>query len=62
VKIVLRVEKLHFDHELCVLFFPRSLMKISLNFTFLYNYFTYFLNFPDLEFQLMPITGSRLLM
>jgi hypothetical protein len=38
--IVLRVEKSHFDHELCILFFPTSLMKMSLNFKFLYNYFT----------------------
>jgi hypothetical protein len=39
---VLRVEKSHFDHELCILFFPTSLMKmtISLYFKFLYNYFT----------------------
>jgi hypothetical protein len=40
VRIVLRVEKSHFDHELCILFFPTSLMKMSLNFKFLYNYFT----------------------
>jgi hypothetical protein len=37
---VLRVEKSHFDHELCILFFPTSLMKMSLNFKFLYYYFT----------------------
>jgi hypothetical protein len=40
VRIVLRVEKSHFDHELCILFFPTSLMKMSLNFKFLYNCFT----------------------
>jgi hypothetical protein len=40
VRIVLPVEKSHFDHELCILFFPTSLMKTSLNFKFLYNYFT----------------------
>jgi hypothetical protein len=45
-RIVLRVEKSNFDHELCILFFPTSLMKMSLNFKFL----------PDLEFQLMQIT------
>jgi hypothetical protein len=57
VRIVFRVEKSHFDHELCILFFPTSLMKMSLNFKFLYTYFTpLFLNFPDLEFQLMQIT------
>jgi hypothetical protein len=39
VRIVLRVEKSHFDHELCTLFFPTSLMKMSLNFLILYNYF-----------------------
>jgi hypothetical protein len=39
-RIVLRVEKSHFDHDLCILFFPTSLMKMSLNFKFLYNYFT----------------------
>jgi hypothetical protein len=33
----------------------------SLNFKFLYNYFTpYFLNIPDLEFQLMQITGFKI--
>jgi hypothetical protein len=40
VRIVLRVEKSNFDHELWVLFFPTSFMKKSLNFKFLYNYFT----------------------
>jgi hypothetical protein len=42
VRIVLRVKKSHFDHELCILFFRTSLMKmtISLYFKFLYNYFT----------------------
>jgi hypothetical protein len=40
VRIVLRVEKSHFDHELCMLFFPTSFMKKSLNFKFLYDYFT----------------------
>jgi hypothetical protein len=39
VRIVLRVEKSHFDHELCILFCPTSLMKMSLNLKF-YNYFT----------------------
>jgi hypothetical protein len=39
VRIVLRVEKSHFDHELCILFFRTSLMKMSLDFKFLYNYF-----------------------
>jgi hypothetical protein len=40
VRVVLRVEKSHFDYELCILFFSTSLMKMSLNFKFLYNYFT----------------------
>jgi hypothetical protein len=41
VRVVLRVEKSpHFDHELCILFSPTSLMKMSLNFKFFYNYFT----------------------
>jgi hypothetical protein len=41
VRIVSRVEKSHFDHELCICtIFPTSLMKTSLNFKFLYNYFT----------------------
>jgi hypothetical protein len=40
VRIVLRVEKSHFDHELCILFFPKSLMKMSLSFKFFYYYFT----------------------
>jgi hypothetical protein len=39
-RIVLRVEKSHFDYELCILFFPTSLMKMSLNFNFFYNNFT----------------------
>jgi hypothetical protein len=47
VRIVLRVEKSHFDHELCILFFPTSLMKMSLNFKFLYNYFTIYLFFES---------------
>jgi hypothetical protein len=40
VRIGLRVKKSHFDDELCILFFPTSFMKKSLNFKFLYNYFT----------------------
>jgi hypothetical protein len=36
-EVVLRVEKSHFVQELCILFFPTSLMKMSLNFKFLYT-------------------------
>jgi hypothetical protein len=54
VRIVLRVEKSHFGHELCILFFPTSLMKMSLNF-FIIILPPYFLNLPDL-IQLIQIT------
>jgi hypothetical protein len=53
VRIVLRVEKSHFDHELCILFCPTSLMKMSLNFIIIL--LPYFLNLTDLEFQLVQI-------
>jgi hypothetical protein len=29
VRIILRVEKSHFDHELCILFFPTSSLKMT---------------------------------
>jgi hypothetical protein len=46
-----------FRRSWCILFFPTSFMKISLNLKLLYNYSTpIFFDFPDLEFQLMQIT------
>jgi hypothetical protein len=57
VRIVLRVEKSHFGHELCILFFPTSFMKMSLNFKFfIIILLPYFFNRLDPEFQLMQIT------